>query len=232
MEIKENDFVLCNVRKIEGTSIFLDIEGTKVLGSIILSEIAAGRIRNLGDYVHAGKKIVCKVLKIYRDHMELSLRRVSTKEREEVLDRHKKNNAYIKILENCLKDKRTIQKIEEEYELVDFVDGGKENNKIFEKYLDKEETARILEMIKDKVEKKKFVKKIFSLKSYGGEGINDIKKILDVEGEIHYRGSSVFSIEENAMDFKEAENKLAKALGEIEKRSKEKKAEFEILKEK
>ena len=153
-------------------------------------------------------------------------------EREEVLDRHKKNNAYIRILENCLKDKKVIEKIKKEYEIVDFIEEGKEDKKVIEKYLDKEETAKILEMIKDKVEKKKIVKKIFSLKSYSGEGIKEIKEILDVEGELHYRGSSTFSIEENAMDFKEAEAKLSKALGLIEARSKEKKAEFEILKEK
>src|SRR3989344_3926549 len=105
MVINENDFVLCTVRKIDGTSIFLDIEGTDILGSMILSEVAAGRIRNLGDYVHVGKKIVCKVLKIYKDHFELSFRRVSASERDEVLDRSRKNNAYTRILENCLKNK-------------------------------------------------------------------------------------------------------------------------------
>ena len=232
MEIRENDFVLCTVRKIDGTSIFLDIDGTAVLGSMILSEIAAGRIRNLGDYVHVGKKIVCKVLKVYKDHLELSFRRVTASEREEVLDRHKKNNAYTKILENCLKNKEVIGKIKKDFEIVDFVDEGKEDKKIFEKYLDKDEIMKLLEMVKDKVEKVKIVNKTFILRSYSREGLKEIKEILDVEGEIHYRGSSVFNIMQTAMDFKVAENKLTKSLEEIERRAKEKKAEFEILKEK
>mgnify|MGYP001561412272 FL=1 len=86
-------------------------------------------------------------------------------------------------------------------------------------------------MIKDKVEKMKIVSKTFILRSYSGEGLKEIKEILDVEGEIHYRGSSVFNIAQTAMDFKVAENKLIKLLEEIERRAKDKKAEFEILKE-
>src|SRR3972149_5802351 len=115
MEIKENDIVLCTVRKIDGTVVFLDIEECNLMGSMILSEVAAGRIRNLGFYVSPRKKIVCKVLKVYRDHIELSLRRVTAKEREEVLDRHKKERAIRKILDSVVKDSTGIlAKIKEE----------------------------------------------------------------------------------------------------------------------
>ena len=51
MELKENDLVLCAVDRIVGTIVFVKIEGEKKEGSIILSEIAPGRIRNLREYV-------------------------------------------------------------------------------------------------------------------------------------------------------------------------------------
>ena len=55
--MEEGDVVLCTVTKIEGTSVFVNIEGDGE-GSIIVSEIAPGRIRNLRDYVLPNKKIV------------------------------------------------------------------------------------------------------------------------------------------------------------------------------
>ncbi len=233
MALKENDAVLCAVRKIEGTTVFLEIEGHDIMGSMVLSEVAAGRIRNLGDYVSRGKKIVCKILKISKDHVELSLRRVTAKEREEVLDWHQKNRAYSRILESNLENSaEIIKKINEDYDLVDFIEEGREHPEIFEKYLGKETAKKILLMIKEKAEKEKSVKKIFMLKSFSDSGMSELKQILSVEGELHYQGSSVFSIEISAKDFKEANSKLEESLKEIEKRAKEKKALFEMLKEK
>ncbi len=76
MELTEGSLVLCTVKKIEKTNIFLDIDGYGE-GSMVLSEVAAGRIRNLREYVFPNKKIVCKILNIDKGHIELSLRRVT-----------------------------------------------------------------------------------------------------------------------------------------------------------
>jgi len=66
MTLEEGDLVLCTVEKIVGTIVFVNIDGEKKQGSIVLSEIAPGRIRNLRDYVVPKKKIVCKILRICR----------------------------------------------------------------------------------------------------------------------------------------------------------------------
>jgi len=66
--LKEGDNVLCTVEKIVGTTVFVKIEDNGGGGSIIVSEIAPGRIRNLRDYVVPNKKIVCKVLRMEREH--------------------------------------------------------------------------------------------------------------------------------------------------------------------
>ena len=80
-KLEQGDLVICAVDKIIGTVVFVKIEGPYDVkeGTIIFSEIAAGRIRNIRDYVKEGKKIVCKVLDINNEkcYIDLSLRRVS-----------------------------------------------------------------------------------------------------------------------------------------------------------
>ena len=63
MDLKENDLVMCSVKSIEGTTVFVEIEGNGQ-GNIAMSEVAAGRIRNLREHISINKKIVCKVLKM------------------------------------------------------------------------------------------------------------------------------------------------------------------------
>ena len=60
MEFEEGDVVLCTVEKIEGTVVFVNIDGTNKQGTIITSEVAPGRIRNIREYVVPKKKIVSK----------------------------------------------------------------------------------------------------------------------------------------------------------------------------
>jgi translation initiation factor 2 alpha subunit (eIF-2alpha) len=83
MVLETGDVVLCTVDRIVGTTVFVHIEGNGE-GSIILSEIAPGRIRNIRDYVVPKKKIICKVLRISGDRIELSLRRVTLKEQKDI----------------------------------------------------------------------------------------------------------------------------------------------------
>ena len=90
MQIEEGLAVLCTVTKIIGTTVFVKIEDNGE-GTIMTSEIAPGRIRNLRDYVVPNKKIVCKILSIDNsNNIHLSLRRVSAKERKEVLEQYSK----------------------------------------------------------------------------------------------------------------------------------------------
>ena len=65
MELEVGDVVLCTVDRIAGTVVFVKIEGNGE-GSVIISEIAPGRIRNLRDYVVPKKRIVCKILEFLK----------------------------------------------------------------------------------------------------------------------------------------------------------------------
>ena len=81
MELEVGDLVMCTVDRIVGTVVFVKIDGYGE-GGIIMSEIAPGRIRNLRDYVVPKKRIACKVLRISGNRIDLSLRRVTPKEKK------------------------------------------------------------------------------------------------------------------------------------------------------
>ena len=230
-EIKDDDVVICTVKKIEGTTVFVEISDHKdKQGTIILPEIAAGRIRNLRDYVSPNKKIVCKVLKIYPDHIELTLRRVTGKERELALDKHKKERNLASMIKTITTDfEKILEKIKAQYEIPDFIEEARENPKLVEKFLPKEEAEKLSKILEEKKEKEKIVKTILTITSNSSSGLKDIKEILNIkEGKVSYLGSSKFSIEVQAKDFKTAEKTLSDILEKIETKAKKLKATLEI----
>ena len=232
-ELKEEDVVMCTVKRIEGTTVFVTIEGDGE-GTMVISEVAAGRIRNLREYVLPNKKIVCKALKIDADgHIHLSLRRVTGKERELLQEEYKKERTFTSLLGTVLKDTvavhKMIEKIKETYKLANFFDIIRSQTSLLEQFMKKEEAERIASMIAEKEEREKGAKRRFILKTTAEQGLNDIKSILVVPGvDIRYLGSAQFSISAKGADFKEANAKVATALAEIEKRTKEKRAYFEV----
>ncbi len=230
MKLEENEAVLCTVKRIDGTTVFLEIEGNG-LGTMIFSEVSAGRIRNIRDFIVINKKIVCKVLRIRGENIELSLRRVTGKEREEVLDDHKKEKNLQSMLKPVLKDKsmEVFDKIKAEYYIPDFLEEAKEKPKILEKFMSKAEAQQMEKIFTEKKEKEKEVKKMITLVSLSDSGIKDIKSILGTkDAEIRYLGSSKFAISVKAKDFKLANQRLEQVLKGIEEKAKALKAKIQI----
>ena len=228
MALKEDDVVLCTVKSIEGTTVFLEIEGNGT-GSLVLSEIAAGRIRNLREYVAPNKKIVCKVLKIVNGHPQLSLRRVTAKEREEVMQRNQKEKTLMSILKTVSKTpEKLIEKIKKKYELAEFYDKARENASLLIEVFTKAEADSLANIFSEKKEKEKEAKKAITLKSDAPSGLQEIKETLKEgkEVQIKYLGSSKFSIAAKGKDFKEANAKVDAAISQIAQKAKDKKIEF------
>ena len=165
-KLEEDDIVLCTVKRIEGTTVFLDIEENGQ-GTMIFSEVSPGRIRNIRDFVFPNKKIVCKVLRIRNGHPELSFRRVTTKEKEEVLERDKKEKALINMIKPVLKEKTpdVLQKIKEKYDLADFLDEARENPKLIKKFFTPKQTKELAKIFTEKKEKEKEEKQTITLKT-------------------------------------------------------------------
>lgn len=248
MELEEGDVVLCTVDRIVGTIVFVKIHensfeaGKEREGSIIFSEIAPGRIRNIRDYVVPKKKIVCKVLRVSPDksHIDLSLRRVSQKEKKELLEEYKQEKSYVGVLKSILGDKtnKIIEEIQKKERIYDFLESSKENPSKLEKVVGKESAEKILQILKTQKQKKAVLKKIFTLRTFEKNGINIIKNILtpftkentkDKEKiEIKYLSAGKYSLKVESENIKSADNKLKEICSEIEKLSKKYKAEFSI----
>ena len=222
----EGDVILCTVDKIEGITVFVNIDkgGT---GSIVTSEIAPGRIRNIRDYVIPSKKIVCKVLKVDpKGHVHLSLRRVTAKERKEVMDTYRKEKSIETIFKIVLKDKaqQIIKKIKEKYYFEEFISEALKNQEIMKDYLSKDESEKILELINKKKSKEAFVNKLLTIKCHEREdGVIGIKSILNIKNknlEIKYLGGSKFVLTLKGDNYKILNNEILLILKEIENRAK------------
>ncbi len=229
MDLEENEVILCTVKRIEGTTVFLEVEGGGD-GAMIFSEVSPGRIRNIREFVVPGKKIVCKILRT-KPHLELSLRRVTAKEREEVQEHYKKEHVLLSIIKPVLKDgtREVLEKIKLEYDLAEFLDSARENPELIKKFVPKESYEQLKKILAEKREKEKETKKIIILKSDADSGINEIREILDTkDADIRYLGSSKFSVETKAKDYKIANQQLEKILKSIQEKAKAKKLYFEV----
>jgi translation initiation factor 2 alpha subunit (eIF-2alpha) len=230
MELEEGDIVLCTVDRIVGTIVFVQIEGNGE-GSIIVSEIAPGRIRNLRNYVVPKKKIVCKILRISGKNIDLSLRRVTLKEKKEVLEKAKQEKSYVSILKSVLKENtdKIIKEILTKDNLFSFLEEAKENPNQLEKLVGKDNAGKILEILKTQKPKKVVIKKEFSLTTIEPDGLEKIKTILKTKDvDVRYISAGKYSIKTESENAKEADNKLKKIINEIEKEAKQKNISFSM----
>jgi len=236
-QLEEGDLVLCTVTKIVGTTVFVKTDENQE-GTIITSEISPGRIRNIRDYVVPNKKIVCKVLKVDNNHLYLSLRRVNTKEKKEVLEKAKQEKIASSILKTILKEKsdKIVEKIKEKEDSVyQFLQKCKLNAKELEKYITTSEAKKICKILADKKEKVKQIKKEFNLSSKSSNGIKIIKNILlSCKGncKITYIAAGKYSIKIISNNYKKANQEINSALEKIKSQAKKEKADFFIIEKK
>jgi len=190
---EEDEIVLCKVKKIYPSSVFVDILEYSDSGMVHISEVSPGRIRNLRDYVSEGRQIVCKVLRVDKEkgHIDLSLRRVNSNQRREKLDEIKqelKAESLIKTLSKRLKTtpealyKQLTDKIFPEYSHLHLFFKEMVHDEHFDlaKFgLD----AKIVKELKEAVSEKFKPKKVIlqgeiGIKTYHSEGVDKIKKTL------------------------------------------------------
>jgi translation initiation factor 2 subunit 1 len=239
-ELEVGDLVLCTVDRIVRTVVFVRISlfGEEKEGSIIFSEVAPGRIRNIRDYIVPKKRIVCKVLRISGDKIDLSLRRVNQKERKEVLDEYKQEKKYESILKSILKEKTKdiIEKISKQEKISDFLQNSKKNPKKLEQICGKSDAERILKILKKEKKKKATIKREIRLNSTNPDGLKLIKEILkkaEKEGsEIKYISAGRYSIKTEEEEIKKANKKIMEIIKDIEKSAKEKDMNFSVIEKK
>lgn len=232
MELEEGDIVLCTVDRIVGTIVFVKIEENGE-GSIIMSEISPGRIRNIREYVVPKKKIVCKVLRISpTGHIDLSLRRVTQKEKKEIIEQSKQEKSYVNILKSILKEKadKIIKEILKEKKIYEFLQEAKENHKELEKLAGKNNTKKILDILNSQKQKKAVIKREISLITTKPNGLGLIKNLLGKikEAEIKYLSAGKYVIKTESENIKTADHKLKEIINKIEKQAKEQGMDFKV----
>ncbi len=229
---QDGDMVLCTVERIDNTTVFVRLE-TGEQGTIITSEIAPGRIRNIRDYVSPGRKIVCKVLRADTNNIYLSLRRVTPKEKKEVLEKDEKEKSSLGILRSVLgeKSREVAEKIKKTNPSIsEFLNNCKSSPKEMESFMPKSEADKICKILLDKKEKLVEVKREFKLSSKKPDGIKLTKEILSSSKEkcdASYISAGHFVIKTKAKDYKEANSSINSALELIGKKAKENKMDFE-----
>ena len=231
-DLEEGDVVLGKVSRISGETVFVDIESNGQ-GTIITSEVAPGRIRNLRDYVVPGKKIACKVLEIENGNIHLSLRRVSAKEKDKVMKANERKESSIKILKSILGDEKggkVASKImEEKGNIYEFLQNAREEPKKLKKYIKGDKSKKILEILKKRRTKKVNVKAQFNLSTNQEGGIEKIKEILSPHKEnIKYQSAGKYTLSIKAKNYKEANKKRDSILEDIREKAKEEDLDFEI----
>jgi len=231
MTLEVGDIVLCTVDRIVGTIVFVKIEEDGE-GSIIMSEVAPGRIRNLRNYVVPKKKIVCKVLRISGDRIDLSLRRVTQKEQKEIKEQYKQEKNHISILKSILGKKADdiIKEILKEEKVHEFLKRAKENPKKLEKLIGKKDSKKVLKILKAQKQKKVIVKKEILLKTIKPNGLVLIKNLLEKikEVDIKYISAGRYSLKTESQNPKTADNKLKEIIKDIEKKAKKTGVEFNM----
>lgn len=240
-KLEEGQLVLCTVTKIVGTTVFVHIDNYNLEGSITFMEIAPGRIRNIREYAFPGKKIVCKILEIKSNQIELSFRRVKVNERNDFNDRHKKEKSYSALIKTVLGENfdKISQKIKEnENSLFELIETAKQDLKVLEKYISKEQAEKIISILKSKKIKEKVISQKFSLSSKTSNGIVLAKKIIkesseninEKEIEISYIAAGKYLIKIKAKDPRIADQQLRKFLETLEKLAKKNSCVFGIEK--
>ena len=230
MDYEEGDLVLCKVIEIVKTTVFVEtLDGLK--GSIVFSEVAPGRIRNIRAHVVPNKIIVCKILSARNDHLFLSLRRVKDKEKKELLEEYKKEKTWGNILKKIIENSGIIiEKIKEEFSLLEFFENAKKDAKLLKKYFNKEQIEKISKILLEKKEKQKEIKKEFKLSCESSNGIKIIKSILSPYKNIFYLGNSKFVVKITSTNLKQAGAEMNNILETIEKEAKKNKCGFEAKK--
>ena len=215
-----------------GAYVTLD-EYEKREGLIHISEISSTWIKNIRDYVREGQKIVAKVLRVdpAKGHVDLSLRRVTGREKKDKMVAFKKANRAEGLLK--LAAERLGITPEEAYsrlgsKIEDHFAGLYEG---FEEVVEKggaalvkigisEEDANIIAEItqsKLKIPKVK-IKGILELQCSGPDGVNTIKEILlksknirrprETDVSIYVVAAPRYRVEITAKNYRDAEKVL------------------------
>jgi len=228
--MEEGNLVLCTVKKVTNTITFVELPDGQE-GTIVSSEIAPGRIKLMRQYVVPNKKIVCKILEISGDHISLSLRRVNSKEKKEVMQKWKMEQAIKVAFKQILGEKKDEIKnkiLKDFKDLKEFINSARNDETLISKYIPKNKVEAI-QKVAEKRRGKQELKQNIKIKCLEDDGVQRIKKIFDMKDEnitIIYISAGNFKLKLTVEDFKQGKKRMTEILEGLEKKAKENNCEF------
>jgi len=231
---KRDELVICTVKRINPHSAFVDLDDyDNVKGMIHISEVALRGVKNIKNHLSIGKKVVCKMLYIKDNVVDVSLKRVNSGARKQKLNDVRSESRFYHLVEHACKEAGK-PKLTDKVVLL-FVDKYGSILNAYEALRDK--GLKFLDGISlpDKVGPvirsnfqsllKQLVVKIrrtMSLTSSEGDGVVCIKRLLadtptpkNVSLSLSYKGSGDFTIVIEAMNYKIAEDFFDKLSDEL-----------------
>ena len=223
---EEGEFVMCDVTGIQNYSAFVRLSEYKnKTGMIHISEIAAGRIKNINDHLKEGKLVVCKVLRIdkVKNHIDLSLRRVAIHQQkrklEEVKQEQKANKLIAQLAKEVKQPPEKIREILNEKILTVYntiflacMDVVMGEVSLEELDIDKSLAVPFTKIILDRLKPTEVtIAGTLELSSFAPDGVEKLKSILkkaEKQAAVHYVSGGKYKIRVIDTDYKSAEKKL------------------------
>jgi len=232
---EENELVVCTVDKVTEFAAWCTLDEYSLKGIIHVSEVAGKWVRDIRQYVKAGKKYVCRVMKVEPEVVTLSLRRVSREEAKERANQFRKEERAEKILE--LAAKSLGKSLDEAYEEVGFtlqekfgdlytaIESLLSPKKVQKLNISKQWLDALTEAAKKSIRQKTTeLKYELEIYSYAPNGIELIKKLIkeiedSLKTKVKYLSAPVYRLSIETTQPREAEKKITAQLEKLKARS-------------
>ncbi|RLG19155.1 hypothetical protein DRN63_00165 [Nanoarchaeota archaeon] len=248
------ELVICKVTRITPHAAFVSLEEYKDKEAMLhISEVSSKWVSNVREVLREGKVIVCKVLNVNKEKgfIDVSLKRVSRSEELMKREEWKNENRVDKMLEVVAEKLNST--IEEAYKNIGFkiIENYGNLRSILqeisekgEKVLDKLDIPKkwkesFLELVRDYLKSSKVsISCILELKSFAGDGVERIKKVLKeverrsrrsrIEINLSYLGTPRYKIDLFSSNYKKIEKFLSSLEEDLDKVGKENLVEIKL----
>jgi len=217
-------------------------------GMIHISEVSGKWVRDIRKFIKPNKTYVVKVMDVdeRKGHIRLSLKRVARIDRTRKMQAYKREQKAEKILEKIAKkQKMTLDKVYEEIgfrlqeefgEIFNAFDLASRSQEALTSKGIKPKWAKIIHKIaKESIQRKKVkIKAELDIKSYSGEGVDQIKKLLNnltnkYGVNVKYISAPKYNVEIVSDNPKIAERELKENLTAAISKFKDGEASFKIM---
>lgn len=183
----EGELVVATVKEIHRHGAYLDLDDYDIEGYLPIGEVSSRWVKNIYDVLKIGQKVVARVIRIdYRHNtVDLSLKRVSRRERERFFRLWKRDQRGIQIIEEMMKDlgldenvieEKLASLLQKEQTIYDALEKIVIEPKILDE-LNVPKKEEIVEFLSKRIKPKKYVYEA-RLKIYyiGKDGVSHIKE--------------------------------------------------------